>query len=641
MDRKRRDRISRQLKATTLPIDNLIQRSLHPAVTTVLILFVLACFAVAQEAPVTTPTPSPCETLIPSGVFDLVGFGRQVKISALTNPDVDGISVHEKWWHLEPSEGVYDWSTLDAYVARITPYGKNILIRIGTMGGRHSLGGNTPDWVMDAVGANTITYYDSGGVLRTIPLFWDQTYLDKKKAMIGAIGARYSGNPLVKVATASFANRHSEDWSVPDSTQIDGIPPAGSSEASRMLAAGYTHQKMVDAGTQIMDAAMAAWPNQVIYLAIGRIDRPLEQDPDSVARDVRDATRSRWGVNRLVIGKEIISNVMPFAPPDPTSAWELFYESGPAIAGQNLSACYGDPHCQMNGGNCNGLTADQILRGTVDHFVSYGGKWLEIYDDDVTNLLSAIHYAHQQLFISCPTPTDYVLYKGNTRQTAVWHMNNNVFLGGAYGPTLPAGWNVIDVADFNRDGNNDYVLFNSSTRQTALWYLSGVTLVGGAFGPTLPSGWALVATGDFNSDGKPDYVLYNASTRQTAIWYMNNNVYAGGAFGPALPAAWRIAGVADFNRDGKTDYLLFNASTHQTAIWYLSGVTFFRGVFGPTLPSAWALVGVADFNGDGKPDYLLYNASTRQTAIWYMNNNVFAGGAFGPTLPAGWNLVAP
>ena len=336
------------------------------------------------------PTP-----VLPTGVFSLTGFGHQIRGSTLSNPDVDGISVRDKWWHLEPSEGVYDWSTLDAYVAQINPTGKKILIRIGTMGGRHSLGGNMPDWVMDAVGADTITYYDSGRVLKTVPLFWDQTYLDKKKAMIAAIGARYSGNPLVRVATASFANRNSEDWSVPDSTQIDGIPPAGSSEASRMLAAGYTHQKMVDAGTQIMDAAMAAWPNQAIYLAIGRIDRPLEQDPDSVARDVRDATRSRWGANRLVIGKEIISNVMPFAPPDPTSAWALFYNSRPAIAGQNLWACYGDPHCRMNGGNCNGLTADQILRGTVDHFVSYGGKWLEIYDDDVTNLPGAIHYAHQ------------------------------------------------------------------------------------------------------------------------------------------------------------------------------------------------------------------------------------------------------
>ena len=111
---------------------------------------------------------------------------------------------------------------------------------------------------------------------------------------------------------------------------------------------------------------------------------------------------------------------------------------------------------------------------------------------------------------------DFVLYRPSTRQTGIWFMHNNVYAGGAFGPTLPAGWNLIDVADFNRDGNNDYALFNSSTRQTAIWYLSGVTRIGGAFGPDLPSGWALVATGDFNGDGKPDFVLYNAGTRQTA-----------------------------------------------------------------------------------------------------------------------------
>ena len=51
-------------------------------------------------------------------------------------------------------------------------------------------------------------------------------------------------------------------------------------------------------------------------------------------------------------------------------------------------------------------------------------------------------------------------------------MNNNVFLSGAYGPTLPVGWNVIDVADFNGDGKPDYALFNPSTRHTTIWYLS-------------------------------------------------------------------------------------------------------------------------------------------------------------------------
>jgi len=236
---------------------------------------------------------------------------------------------------------------------------------------------------------------------------------------------------------------------------------------------------------------------------------------------------------------------------------------------------------------------------------------------------------------------DYMLYNGGTHQTAVWHMNNNVFAGGAFGPTLPTSWTVMDVADFNSDGNLDYALFNTTTRQTAIWYLSGVTFLGGAFGPTLPSGWTLVAVADLNFDCHPDYVLYKASTHQTAVWHMNNNVFDGSVFGPTLPAGWSLTGVADFDGDGALDYLLFNPSTRQSAIWYLSGVTFLGSVYGPTLPSAWALTGTADFNGDGKPDYLLYNTSTRQTAIWYMNNNVFAGGVYGPTLPGGWNLVAP
>ena len=137
---------------------------------------------------------------------------------------------------------------------------------------------------------------------------------------------------------------------------------------------------------------------------------------------------------------------------------------------------------------------------------------------------------------------DYVLYNASTRRTAVWYLNNNVFLSSAYGPTLPAGWTLVDAADFNRNGETDYALFNPSTRQTAIWYLSGVAFRGGAFGPTLPSGWALVAVGDFNGDGKPDYVLYNASTHQTAVWYMNNNVFAGGVSVRLfrLAGAWRV-----------------------------------------------------------------------------------------------------
>jgi hypothetical protein len=98
----------------------------------------------------------------------------------------------------------------------------------------------------------------------------------------------------------------------------------------------------------------------------------------------------------------------------------------------------------------------------------------------------------------------------------------------------------VGVADFDGDGHPDYALFNSNTGQTAIWYLNDNVFVSGAFSLTLPSGWALVATADFNGDGKPDYVVYRASSRQTAIVHMNNNVAIDAVFGPTLPVGWSL-----------------------------------------------------------------------------------------------------
>jgi hypothetical protein len=227
---------------------------------------------------------------------------------------------------------------------------------------------------------------------------------------------------------------------------------------------------------------------------------------------------------------------------------------------------------------------------------------------------------------------DYALYNVSTQGTAIWYLNNNVYVSAAYGPTLPSEWQLVATGDFNRDGKPDYVLYKPITRQTAIWYLNNNVYLGGAYGPTLPAGWILTGTGDFNGDHKPDYVLYNSGTHQTAIWYLNNNVYLGGGFGPTLPPGWTLVGVADFDGDGHADYVLFHPSSGHTAIWYLSGRAPVGGAWGPTIPGGWALVATADFNGDGKPDYVLYNVGTHQTAIWYLNNNVYVNSAYGPTL---------
>src|SRR5262249_9158663 len=122
---------------------------------------------------------------------------------------------------------------------------------------------------------------------------------------------------------------------------------------------------------------------------------------------------------------------------------------------------------------------------------------------------------------------DYLLHNAGTRQSAVWYLNNNAYIGGAYAPTLPIGWTVAGVADFDGDGHPDYLLFHPDTGYTAIFYLSGPTLIGGAWGPTVPGAWRLVGVGDFNGDSKPDYVIYNARTHQTAHCHLNNNVRIG------------------------------------------------------------------------------------------------------------------
>ena len=38
---------------------------------------------------------------------------------------------------------------------------------------------------------------------------------------------------------------------------------------------------------------------------------------------------------------------------------------------------------------------------------------------------------------------DYLLYRASTRQTAIWYLNNNVYLSAAFGPTLSGPWSLV------------------------------------------------------------------------------------------------------------------------------------------------------------------------------------------------------
>ena len=328
---------------------------------------------------------------VPRGVFCLLGAGQGTGADSpiYSDPDIDGITFRQKWADLEPTEGVYDWSYLDDVIARATAGGKAILLRIGTGGNDVALGGGVPSWVFDAIRAEPIAdsqkfyTFTHNGRSVTIAVFWDPVWLAKKTAMITSLGARYSSNRAVKIVAASFANAVTDDWNVPHS------PP----RVTAWFAAGYTTQKMIAAGRQIINATMAAFPNQYVTLAVGGNGPNLDPDPSYVARNAVLNARALWP-GRLIVQKNSLGTFIPAAPGTDTP-WELLWNSRPAVAGQMLYWCYDDTTYRVNGGVP--IDPSTALVNSVNKGVAYGMKYIEIYRRDVLNLSNATHYAHTAL----------------------------------------------------------------------------------------------------------------------------------------------------------------------------------------------------------------------------------------------------
>ncbi|MDQ3199977.1 MAG: beta-galactosidase, partial [Verrucomicrobiota bacterium] len=329
---------------------------------------------------------------VPRGVFSLGAADKTVNESALVNPDITGVSIRAGWANLEPTEGVFNWSFLDSEVARATAAGKQVILRIATQAGK-------PAWVTDAIqrAGGVFFTFDDSGVMTTIPVFWDPTYLAKKKAMIAAVGAHFTNNLTVKVVSASFANATSEDWNVPH----------GPTEIPDWFAAGYSTEKMLDAGKQIIDATMAAFPNQYVTMAIGGNGHTggtgnLDPTANYVASEAIANARATWP-GRMIAQINSFGTFNTPAPGEEDSALNLLWNSQPDVGGQMVYWCVDDLTYRVN----RNVPMDPALALTlsINKAASYGTKFLEIYQKDVINLPAIITYGRNVLNGPAPTPT--------------------------------------------------------------------------------------------------------------------------------------------------------------------------------------------------------------------------------------------
>ncbi len=259
---------------------------------------------------------------------------------------------------------------------------------------------NVPDWLLtDYPDIQTFTFIDPNphhstyGQPVTIPVYWDPIFLAKKIALIQAAGAHFAAHSSIVVVACSFANSTTIDWNIPDAPE----------DIANWQAVGYTTELMVNAGEAIIDATMAAFPNQNVNMSIGRNTTGLDPTVDYLSETVVDYATTTYG--RFITQKDSLSATTD-DPAIDTSAldnWQVLFDQCPNVALQMLWKVSGDNTYRMNGGvRGNRLT---ILLNAITIGAHYGMQYQEIYLVDLqdSTLSSVIDTANTLLTVT-PSP---------------------------------------------------------------------------------------------------------------------------------------------------------------------------------------------------------------------------------------------
>lgn len=107
----------------------------------------------------------------------------------LSKPFVDGALVGAEWNVIEPSEGNYDWSTIDQYLEIVKSKGKKATLVVMP-------GDFTPEWVY-AKGVQKWNWVNHKGENVTYPNPTDAKFYDLWINFVKALGQRYSNDSAI------------------------------------------------------------------------------------------------------------------------------------------------------------------------------------------------------------------------------------------------------------------------------------------------------------------------------------------------------------------------------------------------------------------------------------------------------------
>lgn len=171
------------------------------------------------------------------------------KLAAVAPYGVDQIALKVSWADINPSNGTYNWSFIDNYLANYP--NARFTLRIQS-------GNSCPTWLSDITGLVEV-YNQARDQTAWVPHWWEEVAMQAWDDMIHAAGTRYDSNPRVVMVSADAPMVVYSEPYILGSDQPSG---------ARLFTAGLNLTTTKASITRCVSDTAAAFPNTLVELCI-------------------------------------------------------------------------------------------------------------------------------------------------------------------------------------------------------------------------------------------------------------------------------------------------------------------------------------------------------------------------------------
>jgi len=312
---------------------------------------------------------------VPSGlVVDITPQqDGSLDLRAVNNLCISGVALQIHWSDIEPVQGQPDWSKLDELFAAAEKSKKWVHLEILP-------GFFAPAWALQGVRSEqfAIQYGPGKGTVLSLPMPWNEAYLNRWFAFLKQLGARYGKSPAFAMIAAAG----------PTSVSVAMTLPHPPEDLKKWQDDFYTARKYIEAWQKVFQVYATYFPNQAVSLSVG--DALNIDDQGKIAPG--EGKRARQPIidqaMRLLGHRFVLQNSDLHAGPEnqsPATPFVMSY-SGRIITGLEI-------RCGAERGTCSAALGAEgnpplALRKSIDKGMASNSagqhvNYLEIHAPDV------------------------------------------------------------------------------------------------------------------------------------------------------------------------------------------------------------------------------------------------------------------